>query len=104
MSYSGSKNDPGYKRAKRLAEKGRVSYDNAYRILDDMQNGRDGAMLDPDGTLKHELETKVGTRADISRSQRNSNIDTESKYKAQGVTYTPNGHNVIGIIYNNGNK
>ena len=105
-TYAGSKNDAGYKRARTLADKGRLSYDNAYRILDDMKSGRDGAMLDPDGTLKQELENKIKTRTDISQSQRDSKMETGQsvmksapKTGAKGGAHTPDGNNVIGITY-----
>lgn len=106
-SFSGSKNDAGYKRAKALADKGRLSYDNAYRILDDMEKGTAGAMLDPEGTLKHELENKIKTGTDISQSSRNTKMASGQNIRKSPTnrgmsgegTHTPDGNNVIGITY-----
>jgi hypothetical protein len=103
-AYSGSKNDAGYKRAKTLATRGRVSYSNAYRILDDMKSGKAGAMLDPDGTLKNELENKIKTGTDISQSQKDSKMNSGQRVRKyspknglNGGEHVPNGNNVIGI-------
>jgi polyhydroxyalkanoate synthesis regulator phasin len=105
-NYGGSKNDAGYKRAQTLVNRGRISYDNAYRVLDDMKNGNAGAILDPDGTLQHELESKIKTKTDMSQSQRDAKmaagqnvIKSAPKTGAKGGAHTPNGDNVIGITY-----
>lgn len=107
MNYNGSKNDAGYKRARTLVDKGRISYDNAYRVLDDIKSGRAGAMLDPDGTLQHELENKIKTKTDISQDQRESKMNNGQRVRKfspktgnnNGGGYTPDGDNVIGITY-----
>ena len=105
-SYAGSKNDAGYKRAKTLINKKRISYDNAYRVLDDMKSGKAGAILDPDGTLQHELENKIKTGTDLSQNQRENKMNNGQrvrkfapKNKINGGGYTPDGDNVIGITY-----
>lgn len=105
-NYGGSKNDAGYKRAQTLVDRGRISYDNAYRVLDDMKTGKAGAILDPDGTLQHELENKIKTKTDMSQSQRDAKmaagqnvIKSAPKTGAKGGAHTPNGDNVIGITY-----
>lgn len=105
LNYGGSKNDAGYKRAKTMVDKGRISYDNAYRVLDDMKTGKAGTMLDPDGTLQHELENKIKTKADMSQNQRDNKMNSGRRVRKfspknnNGGTYTPDGDNVIGITY-----
>jgi len=105
-SYGGSKNDAGFKRGQTLVNKGRISYDDAYRVLDDMNTGTDGAVLDPDGTLKNELERKINTGTNISKSGRESKMNmgqnvmkSAPKTGAKGGAHTPKGNNVIGVSY-----
>lgn len=107
-NYTGSQNDAGYKRGKNIINKERVSYDDAYRILDDMNSGNAGEVLDPDGTLRNELERKVKTATDISRNSREMKMamgrnvmKSAPKTGAKGGAHTPKGNNVIGITYEN---
>ena len=107
-SYCGSKDDPGIKRGKDLAEKGRMSYDRAYRILDDMSKGNAGNVLDPDGTLRREIENKIKTGTDISKNKRQSKMErgenvlkSAPKTGIKGGAHTPKGNNIINVTYEN---
>ena len=105
-NYQGSENNPGIKRGKNLVNKGRISYDNAYRVLDDMNNGSEGSVLDPDGNLRRELEQKIKTATNISKSNRNAKMErgenvikSAPKTGFKGGAHTPKGKNVIGVEY-----
>lgn len=105
-NYQGSENNPGIKRGKNLINKGRISYDNAYRILDDMNNGSEGSILDPDGNLRRELEQKIETATNISKGNRNAKMErgenvikSAPKTGFKGGAHTPKGKNVIGVEY-----
>ena len=71
-----------------------------------MKNGKAGSMLDPDGTLQHELENKIKTGTDLSQNQKDYKMDNgqrvrkfSPKNNINGGGHTPNGDNVIGITY-----
>jgi polyhydroxyalkanoate synthesis regulator phasin len=107
-SYSGSQDNPGIKRGKNLVKNGRISYDNAYRVLDDMNKGSAGEILDPDGTLRREIENKIKTGTDISKNNRISKMNrgenvlkSAPKTGAKGGAHTPKGNNIIGVTYEN---
>lgn len=105
-NYSGSGNEKGVQRMKNIINKnGRISYDDAYRILDDIESGNDG-ILDPDGTFKSELERKIKTGTDISANNRESKqnrgeniIKSAPKNYGNGKAHTPKGNNVINVTY-----
>jgi polyhydroxyalkanoate synthesis regulator phasin len=108
QTYAGSHNDAGIKRSKNLMKKGRISYDDAYRVLDDMNKGNAGSVLDPDGTLRREIENKIKTGTDISKNDRQSKINrgenvlkSTNKTGMKGGTHTPKGNNIIGVTYEN---
>lgn len=108
QSYNGNKNDAGVKRAENLINQGNISYDNAYRVLDDMNKGNAGSILDPDGTLRREIENKIKTGTDISRNsreikkERGENIlKSTNKTGMKGGAHTPKGNNTIGVTYLN---
>lgn len=103
-TYAGKQSDAGVKRGQNIANKGRVSYDDAYRILNDMNTGNAGAVLDPEGTLRSELERKIKTGTDISKNGREAKmargenvLKSAPKTGAKGGAHTPNGNNVIGV-------
>lgn len=107
-NYNGSENVAGIKRGKNIVDKKRISYDDAYRILDDMDKGNAGAMLDPDGTLRNELERKIKTGTDISRNGREAKmargenvLKSAPKTGFKGGAHTPKGNNTIGVTYEN---
>lgn len=106
QTYTGSKNDAGIKRGKNLINKGRISYDDAYRVLDDMNKGNAGAVLDPDGTLRREIENKIKTGTDISKNYRQNKIDrgenvlkSTNKNGMKGGAHSPKKNNIIGVTY-----
>lgn len=108
QTYAGSHNDAGIKRSKNLIKKGRISYDDAYRVLDDINKGNAGSVLDPDGTLRREIENKIKTGTDISKNDRQSKINrgenvlkSTNKTGMKGGTHTPKGNNIIGVTYEN---
>lgn len=105
-NYSGNEHAPGVKRGKYIVDNGNVSYDNAARILNDIKNGKDGAVLDTDGTLKNELERKLRMGQDISRNNREAKMErgenvlkSAPKTGLKGGAHTPKGNNVIGVTY-----
>lgn len=107
-NYNGNQNDKGLKRGKNLVNKERISYDDAYRVLDDIKNGKDGEILDPDGTLKNELENKINTGTSISKNNKQMKqnrgenvIKSHSKTGLKGGAHTPKNNNIIGITYEN---
>lgn len=107
LSYKGPENDKGVKRVKNIIEKGRISYDDAYRILDDIKNGKGGQILDPEGTLQREIEYKVNLGTDISQSNRDAKmrrgeniLKSSPKNGSKGGAHTSN-NNIIGITYQN---
>lgn len=107
MSYNGRQNDKGVKRAKNLINKERISYDDAYRVLDDIENGNDGQILDPDGTLEKELQSKINVGTSISKNNKQMKmnrgeniIKTHAKTGLKGGAHTPK-NNIIGITYEN---
>lgn len=107
-NYNGSENVAGVKRGKNIVDKKRISYDDAYRILDDMNKGNAGAMLDPDGTLRNEIERKIQTGTNISKSGREAKMargenvmKSAPKTGFKGGAHTPKGNNTIGVTYDN---
>ena len=103
-SYNGNENDPGIKRAKNIINKGRISNDDGYRILDDFDNSKAGEVLDP--MLQKEIRRKLDTAENISRNSREAKMSrgenvlkSAPKTGAKGGAHTPKGNNVIGITY-----
>lgn len=103
-SYNGNENDPGIKRAKNIINKGRISNDDGYRILDDFDNGKAGEVLDP--MLQKEIRRKLDTAENISRNSREAKMSrgenvlkSAPKTGAKGGAHTPKGNNVIGVTY-----
>ena len=103
-SYNGNENDPGIKRAKNIINKGRISNDDGYRILDDFDNGKAGEVLDP--MLQKEIRRKLDTAENISRNSRETKMSrgenvlkSAPKTGAKGGAHTPKGNNVIGVTY-----
>ena len=69
-----------------------------------MNTGNAGAVLDPEGTLRSELERKIKTGTDISKNGREAKmargenvLKSAPKTGAKGGAHTPNGNNVIGV-------
>ena len=105
-NYNGPKNIPGVKRGKYLINNdGHISYDNAYRVLDDMNNGSEGNILDPDGDLRRALKQKIEFAKNISKGNRNAkmergeNVIKSAPKTGKGGAHTPKGKNVIGVEY-----
>ena len=103
-NYSGNQNDPGIKRAKNIINKGRISNDDGYRILDDFENGNAGNVLDP--MLQKEIRRKLDTAENISKNNRDSKMSrgenvlkSAPKTGIKGGAHTPKGNNVIGVSY-----
>lgn len=107
-NYSGNEHAPGVKRGKTIVRNGRISYDDGYRILDDIENGKAGNVLDPNGTLRNEIRRKLSTGESISKSNRESKmrrgenvLKSAPKTGIKGGAHTPKGNNVIGVTYEN---
>jgi hypothetical protein len=105
-NYNGSGNAQGVKRAQNIVKNGRMSYDDAYRTLNDFQNNRAGDVLDP--MLQQELRRKLNTAENISSNNREAKmtrgenvLKSAPKTGAKGGAHTPKGNNVIGITYQN---
>lgn len=103
-NYGGNQNDPGIKRAKNIIDKGRISNDDGYRILDDFENGKAGEVLDP--MLQKEIRRKLDTAQNISQNSREAKmsrgenvIKSTPKTGMKGGAHTPKGNNVIGVSY-----
>ena len=103
-NYVGNQNDPGIKRAKNIINKGRISNDDGYRILDDFENGKAGDVLD--SMLQNEIRRKLDTAENISKSNRQSKMSrgenvlkSAPKTGMKGGAHTPKGNNVIGVSY-----
>jgi hypothetical protein len=104
--YNGSGNAQGVKRAQNIVKNGRMSYDDAYRTLNDFQNNKAGDVLDP--MLQQELRRKLNTAENISSNNRDAKmargenvLKSAPKTGAKGGAHTPKGNNVIGITYQN---
>ena len=107
-NYSGNEHAPGVKRGERIVRDGRISYDDGYRILDDIEKGRAGNILDPDGKLKNEIRRKLDNGEGMSRNNREMKmrrgenvLKSAPKTGAKGGAHTPKGNNVIGVTYKN---
>ena len=105
-NYNGSGNAQGVKRAQNIVKNGRMSYDDAYRTLNDFQNNKAGDVLDP--MLQQELRRKLNTAENISSNNRDAKmargenvLKSAPKTGAKGGAHTPKGNNVIGITYQN---
>lgn len=105
-NYNGNRNDPGVKRSEEIIRKGRVSYDNAYRILDDYKNGKSGDILTPE--LEKEIRRKLDTAENISKDGRVSKqerglnvLKSAPKDGTKGGAHTLKGNNTIGVTYFN---
>lgn len=103
-NYSGDKNAPGYKRANDIINKGRLSYDNGYRILDDFSKGNGNELLGDE--LEKEIRRRLNTAQDISQNGREAKmkrgeniINKNNKTYNIGTAHTPKKNNVIGISY-----
>lgn len=103
-NYNGDKNAPGYKRANDIINKGRLSYDNGYRILDDYSKGNGNELLGDE--LEKEIRRRLNTAQNISQSGREAKmkkgeniINRNNKTYNIGTAHTPKNKNVIGISY-----
>ena len=103
-SYSGDKDAPGVKRAKELLNTGRISYDNAYRTLDDYGKGIGSDVLG--AALEKEIRQRLNTAEDISQSGREAKMNrgenvlkSTNKTGFKGGPHTPKGNNTIGVTY-----
>lgn len=102
--YTGDKDAPGVKRATELIKTGRMSYDNAYRTLDDYAKGAGNDILGDE--LKKELNRHISSAENISKSGREAKmargenvLKSASKDGTKGGAHTPNGNNTIGVTY-----
>lgn len=105
-NFSGDKNTPGFKRALQLLKTGRISYDNAYRTLNDYKNGIGNDILG--FKLENELKNKINTGENISKNSREAKMNrgenvlkSTNKTGMKGGAHTPKGNNTIGITYEN---
>lgn len=103
-SYNGNQNDPGIKRAKNIINKGRISNDDGYRILNDFANNNTGNVLDP--MLQKEIRRKLDTAENISKNKRKDKMNrgenvlkSAPKTGLKGGAHTPKGNNIIGVTY-----
>lgn len=105
--YNGSRHDQGYKRALTIIQDGRVSYDDAYRILNDFKTNKIGVILNLT-SLQNELRRKLDTAKAISKNNREVKkamdinvLKSAPKTGAKGGAHTPKEpkDNVIGITY-----
>jgi hypothetical protein len=104
--YTGNKNDAGVKRAMDLLNTGRISYDNAYRTLDDYSKGIGSDILGSD--LEKEIRRRLDTAENISKSGRDAKMNrgenvlkSTNKTGLKGGAHSPNGNNTIGVTYEN---
>ena len=102
--YTGDKDAPGVKRATELIKTGRMSYDNAYRTLDDYAKGAGNDILGDE--LKKELNRHISSAENISKSGREAKmargenvLKSAPKDGTKGGAHTPNGNNTIGVTY-----
>lgn len=104
--YSGDKDAPGVKRAMELLKTGRMSYDNAYRTLDDYGKGIGNDILGAE--LEKELRRQLNTAENISQSGRDAKMNrgenvlkSTNKTGVKGGAHSPSGNNTIGVTYEN---
>lgn len=104
--YNGDEHAPGVKRGQNIVKNGRISYDDGYRILNDIASGKDGDVLKTDGKLEREIRRKLDTAEDISSNNRESKmkrgenvIKTHSKTGLKGGAHSPKNNNTIGVTY-----
>ena len=102
--YNGDKDAPGVKRATELVKTGRMSYDNAYRTLDDYAKGSGNDILGSE--LEKELRRQLNTAENISQAGRDSKMErgenvlkSAPKTGFKGGAHTPSGNNTIGVTY-----
>lgn len=102
--YSGDNDAPGVKRAKELLNTGRISYDNAYRTLNDYEKGIGSDILG--AALEKEIRQRLNTAEDISQSGREAKMNrgenvlkSTNKTGFKGGAHTPSGNNTIGVTY-----
>lgn len=107
-NHNGNKNDRGVKRGEKIVKDGRISYDDGYRILNDIENGTAGDFLDPDGKLRREIRRKLDVGENMSQNNRDMKmkrgeniLKSAPKTGAKGGAHTPKGNNVIGVTYEN---
>lgn len=105
-NYNGSGNAQGVKRAQNIVKNGRMSYDDAYRTLNDFKNNKAGDVLDP--MLQKELRQKLNTAENISNNNRNAKMSrgenvlkSAPKNGLKGGAHSPKGNNIIGVTYQN---
>lgn len=105
-NYNGDKNAPGIKRAVGLLKTGRMSYDNAYRTLDDYSKGNGNSILGAE--LEKELRRQLDTAENISQSGRDAKmkrgenvLKSTNKTGVKGGAHSPSGNNTIGVTYEN---
>lgn len=104
--HNGDADDAGVKRAKELLNTGRMSYDNAYRTLDDYSKGKGNNVLG--AKLEKELRRHLDTAESISQTGRDAKMErgenilkSTNKNGFKGGAHSPNGNNVIGVTYEN---
>lgn len=106
QKYNGDKHAPGVKRGLNIVKNGRISYDDGYRILDDIASGKDGDVLNTDGKLEREIRQKIDTAENISSNDKENKkqmglnvIKSNSKTGMKGGAHTPKNNNTIGVTY-----
>lgn len=102
--YNGDKDAPGVKRATELLKTGRMSYDNAYRTLDDYEKGAGNDILG--SNLEKEIRRQLNTAENISQNRRDGKMSrgenilkSAPKTGLKGGAHSPSGNNVIGVTY-----
>ena len=105
-NYTGDEHAPGVKRGQNIIKNGRVSYDDAYRILNDISNEKDSNLLNTDGKLEREIRRKLDTAENISSNDKENKkemglniIKPHSKDGTKGGAHSPKDNNVIGVTY-----
>lgn len=105
-NYTGDKHAPGVKRGENIIKKGRISYDDGYRILDDINKGKDGNVLNTNGKLEREIKRKLDTAENISSNNRESKmnrgenvIKSHAKNGTKGGAHSSKNNNTIGFTY-----
>lgn len=104
-NYSGNNHAQGVKRAENIVKNGRVSYDDGYRILNDIANDKSGEVLNTNGKLENEIRQKLNTGENISSNNRQSKmkrgenvIKSAPKTGMKGGAHSPK-NNTIGVTY-----
>lgn len=107
QTYKGDKNEPGFKRFKRIADEGTINYENAEEILTQAANGDAGVkQFDPNGEVQQALKNGTARYKSMTQSTRNNKIsrgegvrnNTTANANPFGTSHNSNS-NAISSVY-----